>query len=48
MKSGCGDIKVVADTDAQIGQIYNAVLQVSTAALVDPRFALAIIMQEVC
>lgn len=47
MKSGCGGLNVAADTDEQIGQLYNAILQVSKASLVDPRFGLAIIMQEV-
>jgi hypothetical protein len=49
MTTGCSGLGVQPeDTEEQIGQIYNAILQVSTASLVDPRFGLAIIMQEVC
>ena len=48
MKSGCSGLGVQADTDDQVGYVYNAIMEVSKASLVEPRFILAIIMQEVC
>lgn len=35
------------DSDEQIGQIWNAIQQVAEASLVDHRFILAVILQEV-
>jgi hypothetical protein len=48
MTSGCSGLGVTPENTAgQVGQVYNSILQVSAASLVDPRFILAIILQEV-
>ncbi|KIM96920.1 hypothetical protein OIDMADRAFT_204668 [Oidiodendron maius Zn] len=46
MKSQCGGVGSTADTDDQTGYIYNAIIEVSKASLVDPRYILATVMQE--
>lgn len=47
MAQGCSNLGISPDdTGEQIGQIYNAIQQVSIASLVDHRFILATIMQE--
>lgn len=49
MASGCSSLGVSPENTAeQVGEIYNAILQVTATSFVDPRFILAIIMQEVC
>ena len=48
MNSGCADLKLEGDSNDQIDYVHNAIIEVSKASLVDPRFILAIIMQEVC
>lgn len=48
MKSQCSGLNTTADTDDQIGYVYNAIMEVSKASLVDPRYILATVMQEVC
>lgn len=48
MKSRCAGLGVDANTDAQIENIHDAILEVAKASLIDPRFGLAIVIQEVC
>lgn len=48
MFTGCGALGLSPeDTDEQVGQIWNAIQQIAEASLVDHRFILATIMQEV-
>ena len=52
MKSSCANLGSSAfgpgDSDQQIGLLWNSIQQVAEASLVDHRFILAVIMQEVC
>ncbi|KAK4976503.1 hypothetical protein LTR28_008223 [Elasticomyces elasticus] len=42
----CAQSPVVDDSEQEIKDMYNAILDISTATSVDPRFILATIMQE--
>lgn len=47
--TGCTNLGVSPDTtEQQLGFIYEAIQSVAQASLVDHRFILATIMQEVC
>lgn len=48
MEQGCGNLGISPeDTGEQIGQIWNGIQQVAETSLVDHRFILATIIQEV-
>lgn len=46
MSSSCSQFKVADNSDAEIQGIHNAITAVSATTGVDPRFMLAIVMQE--
>jgi hypothetical protein len=46
MASGCSQFNVAADSPQEISDIHDGIIAASQASGVDPRFVLAIIMQE--